>query len=200
MALQVIHTTITEEDYLQGELESEVRHEYVDGYVYAMTGGTDNHATISGNIFSEIRNFLKGKKCKAFNAEMKVRTSKTSFRYPDMMVVCDETSKNNLYKECPVIVVEVISGSSRRIDTITKKREYLNIPTLKEYVLIEQNIAVVEVFRKDNDWNSDRYILGDEVCFTSIGLTLSVEEIYDRVDNEDIQEYLRKKGGEQETG
>ncbi|MBF0428332.1 MAG: hypothetical protein HQL94_05370 [Magnetococcales bacterium] len=66
--------------------------------------------------------------------------------------------------------------------------------------MIEQNIAVVEVFRKDNDWNSDRYILGDEVCFTSIGLTLSVEEIYDRVDNEDIQEYLRKKGGEQETG
>lgn len=194
MALQAIDTMITEENYLKGELESEIKHEYVSGYVYAMTGGTDNHARISGNVFSKMLNFLDGKKCEAFPADMKLKTSKTTFRYPDVMVVCDETSKNNLYKECPVIIVEVISGSSRRTDSVAKKFEYIAIPTLKEYVLIEQNIAVVEVFRRDDDWKSERYFLGDNVCFTSIGLTLSVEEIYQRVDNEDMQEYLGKKG------
>ncbi|MBF0097551.1 MAG: Uma2 family endonuclease [Magnetococcales bacterium] len=200
MPLQVTDCSITEEEYLKGELESEVKHEYVDGYVYAMTGGTDKHATISGNIFAEMRRFLKGKKCQAFTAEMKLKTSETRFRYPDMMVICDETSQSNLYKECPVIIVEVVSGSSRRIDTITKKHEYLNISTLKEYVLIEQDFVDVEVFRKNNGWQSDHYFLGDAILFESIGLTLTVEEIYDRVDNEDMQEYLRKNGrGEQEA-
>ena len=200
MALQATDTTITEEGYLKGELESEVRHEYVDGYVYAMTGGTENHILISGNVFGEIRNFLKGTKCKVFQSDMKVRTLNGNYRYPDVVVVCDETLKNNLYKEHPIIIVEVFSKSTRRTDRVVKKLEYLNIPTLQEYVLIEQDIVDVEVFRKDNDWKSDHYFLGDNVSFTSIGLTLSVEEIYVWVDNEDMQEYLKKKGEEQKTG
>ena len=200
MALQATDTTITEEGYLKGELESEVRHEYVDGYVYAMTGGAENHILISGNVFGEIRNFLKGTKYKVFQSDMKVRTLNGNYRYPDVVVVCDETLKNNLYKEHPIIIVEVFSKSTRRTDRVVKKLEYLNIPTLQEYVLIEQDIVDVEVFRKDNDWKSDHYFLGDNVSFTSIGLTLSVEEIYVWVDNEDMQEYLKKKGEEQKTG
>ena len=183
---------ISLEEYLAGELVSEIKHEYVDGQVYAMTGGTDNHERISGNVFGEIRNFLKGKKCEGFSSGMKVSIPNGNYRYPDVMVVCDETSESNLYKQCPVMIVEVLSGSTRQKDTTKKKREYLSIPALKEYVLIEQDFVDVEVLRRENGWQSDHYFLGDTVLFTSIGFTISVEEIYERVTNEDMVEFMLK--------
>ena len=187
MSLNAKYPFIFEEDYLQGELESEIKHEYVDGIVYAMTGGTDDHARISGNMFAEIRQFLKGKICETFNDEVKVKTPHENYRYPDVMVVCHETSVSKLYKECPVIVVEVLSRSTRRVDKTIKKLEYQNIPTLKEYVLIEQDFVDVEVFRQENGWQSDHYFLGDQVLLSSIGFTISVEEIYERVENDDMR-------------
>ncbi len=172
---------IGEEEYLSGELVSEIKHEYVDGQVYAMTGGTQNHTRIIRNFLVAVSIYLKGKKCESFPSELKVRTSKQSFRYPDVMVVCNDTSENDLYTECPVILVEVLSNSTRQKDRTEKKLEYLNIPTLKEYVLIEQDFIDVEVFRKENSWRSDHYFLGDEITFQSIGFIISVEEIYERV-------------------
>lgn len=172
---------IGKEEYLSGELVSEIKHEYVNGQVYAMTGGTQNHARIIRNFLVAVSIYFKGKKCESFSSELKVKTSKQSFRYPDIMVVCNDTSENDLYTECPVILVEVLSNSTRQKDRTEKKFEYLNIPTLKEYVLIEQDFIDVEVFRKENSWRSDHYFLGDEITFQSIGFIISVEEIYERV-------------------
>ena len=197
MALKKEHELISEEDYLQGELESEIKHEYVDGQVYAMTGGTDNHERISGNIFSGVHGFLRGKKCEIFQSGMKASIPNRNFRYPDVMVVCDETSESNLYKECPVIIAEVLSSSTRKKDKTEKMLEFLSIPTLKEYVLIEQDCVDVEVLRQENGWKPEHYYLGDEVTFTPIEFTISVEEIYERVDNEDMQKFLAKKGEEE---
>ena len=197
MALKQEHELISEEDYLQGELESEIKHEYVDGQVYAMTGGTDNHVRISGDVFRKIQNFLTGKECEAFQSDMKVRIPDGKYRYPDVMVVCDETSKSNLYKECPVIIVEVLSSSTRKNDTTKKMLEYFSIPTLKEYVLIEQDYVDVAVLRQENGWRTEHFYLGDEVTFNSIGFTISVEEIYERVDNEDMQKFFAKKEEEE---
>ena len=190
-ALQEKPVPISEEDYLAGELVSETKHEYVDGQAYAMTGGTRNHSRISGNIFSAMRQFLDGKECEAFNTELKIKTQEGNFRYPDAMVVCDAESSSEQYSDSPVIIVEVLSSSTRRMDSVVKKREYLSIPTLQEYVLIEQDCVDVEVFRKENDWHPDHYFLGDEVHFASIGLTISVEEIYERVTNEDMVKFLQ---------
>lgn len=184
---------VSEEEYLAGELVSEVKHEFVDGQVYAMTGGTDNHARIMRNFLVAASNHLNEKECEAFPSEMKVKTSETRFRYPDVVVVCHETSENHLYKECPVIIVEVLSASSRQKDKTEKKLEYLTIPTLQEYVLIEQDFVDVEVFRKEEDWHSSHYFLGDEVTLASVGLTLSVEEIYARVQNDDMARFLAEK-------
>jgi len=172
---------ISEEEYLSAELLSEGKHEYVDGRIHAMTGGTQNHARIMRNFLVAVSFHLKGKECEAFSSELKVKTSKQSFRYPDVMVLCGNTSESDLYTECPVILVEVLSNFTRQKDKTEKKLEYLNIPTLKEYVLIEQDFVDVEVFRKANDWRSDHYFFGDKITFQSIGFAMSVDEIYERI-------------------
>ena len=187
---------ISEKEYLAGELVNEIKHEYVDGQVYAMTGGTPNHVRISGNIFAEIRNFLKGKKCEALQSDMKVKIAKGNYRYPDVVVICSDSGE--YYTDLPVILVEVLSSSTRRTDKAIKKFEYISIPTLREYVLIEQDFVDVEVLRKENDWRSNHYFLGDEIHFASIGFTISVEDIYERVNNEDMVKFLQVKTEEKE--
>jgi Uma2 family endonuclease len=182
---------ISEEDYLAGELASEIKHEYVGGQVYAMTGGTPNHVKISGNLHAQLWNFLRGKSCDVYQSDMKVKSSEEKYRYPDVLVTCSEIEGS--YTDSPVIIVEVLSSSTRRVDGTIKRLEYLNIPTLKEYLLIEQDFVDVEVCRKENGWKSDHYFLGDEVHLASVGFTISVEEIYERVQNEDMVEFLKVK-------
>ena len=190
-ALKKQQDCISEKEYLAGELVSEIRHEYVDGQVYAMTGGTLNHARIAGNVSREIGNFLKGKECESFQSDVKVKTQGRNYRYPDVMVICSDSEE--YFTDSPVILVEVLSSSTRQTDKTKKKMEYLTIPTLKEYVLIEQDFVDVEVFRKEHDWHSTHYFLGDEVHFASIGYTISIEDIYERVTNEDMVKFLHTK-------
>ena len=109
------------------------------------------------------------------------------------MVDCSDLQGNDSYTESPIIIIEVLSKSTRRTDQTIKRTAYLQIPTLLEYVLIEQDIVDIEVVRKSENWQSKHYFLGDDICFDSVGLTLSVEEIYDRVDNEEMTEWLEKK-------
>ncbi len=188
---------ITQEEYLQGELSSEVKHEYIAGQVIAMTGASDNHDYISGNIFAEFRSYLKNSDCRPFTSDKKLKTSNGNFRYPDCMVVCDNKFEDKYYKTKPVILLKVISRSTRKIDEHDKRMEYINILTLLEYVTIEQDFVKIIVSRKNDNWHSAHYFLGDEIYFESIDLTLSVEEIYFRVENEDMVEFLanKKTGG-----
>ncbi|MFK5985898.1 MAG: Uma2 family endonuclease [Pseudomonadota bacterium] len=188
-----VHNYISIEEYLQGESISEIKHEYVDGEVFAMTGASLSHNRISRNIFGTFIQHLKDSSCEPFSQDMKLKLE-NEYRYPDVMVVCDKDFKDNNYStQTPVIIVEVLSRSTRKIDTTDKIKSYLKIPTLQEYVLIEQGIAVVEIMRKSNNWQSERFYLGDEVCFDSIALTLAVSEVYDRVENEDVTDFLAEK-------
>ncbi|MFK5984333.1 MAG: Uma2 family endonuclease [Pseudomonadota bacterium] len=189
---------ISEDEYLQGELISEVKHEYINGYVYAMAGASRNHNRISNNLIRELGNDLKQKKisCEVFSTDMKVRVSEenTSFFYPDVLVTCDpDDNDSEYYVTSSVIIVEVLSKSTRKYDLTTKKLYYFNIPTLEEYVVIEQDICEVEVFRKSDDWRSTSYFLGDEITCDSIQTTISVEDIYYHVDNEDTVNFLKEK-------
>ncbi len=190
--LRVKDTWINEEDYLTGELTSEVKHEYIDGTVYAMAGASRNHERIAGNVFGELRNFLKNKPCEPFNSDLKIKVG-SRFFYPDVMVVCDEQSRHDYYTESPVIIVEVLSKSSRRRDETTKRIAYQSISSLNEYVLIEQDFVDVEVCRKSEGWISNHYFMGDSVLFEAVNLTLTVEEIYARVDNDDVLAYLQEQ-------
>lgn len=183
---------ITEEDYLQSESFSPVKREYIDGLVYAMTGASHNHSFISGNIFRKFGNHLEGSPCATFMSDTRVRMGK-DYVYPDVLVDCNTISGDDFYSASPVIIVEVLSKSTRKFDTTLKLIRYINMPSLREYVLIEQDIVAVQVLRKSRHWLPEYFYIGDSVTFTSINLTLTVEEIYDRVDNVDMREFRQQK-------
>jgi len=188
---------ISEDEYLEGELISDIKHEYVTGYVYAMAGASVKHNLISNNIVRELSSKLKNtnSSCDVFSSDMKVKISNvtTKFYYPDVMVVCDNKNDDDYYKNSPVLIVEVISKSTRKNDFTTKMMSYFNIPSLEEYVLIEQDLCQVYVYKKNKNWQSISYFLGDEITFESIDTTISVEDIYYHVDNEDVVNFLEEK-------
>ncbi|UOA10294.1 Uma2 family endonuclease [Methylobacter sp. S3L5C] len=194
MSLNYAHEPISEEDYLQGELLAETKHEYIDGQVHAMAGASENHNLLSVNIVTELKNRLKGTPCRAFMADIKVKVG-ANFFYPDVMVVCQEDNDSEYYKTAPVIIVEVLSKSTRRFDQTDKRLRCQRIPTLQEYVLIEQDKGEIQVFSKKDQWQSFYYYLGDDITFSSLGITVSVEDIYYQVNNEDVLDFLREKVG-----
>ena len=180
---------ISEEAYLQDELLREIKHEYIDGAVYAMAGASKNHQRIIANVSGELWTQLKNTPCEPFSSDIKVKIG-SKFFYPDVMVVCKDDSDNDYYTESPVIIVEVLSKSTRRMDETAKKFAYQTLPTLKEYVLIEQDFVDVEVCRRNEGWVSRHYFLGDNVAFESVDLTLSVADIYQRVENDDVNSFV----------
>lgn len=186
---------LSPDQYLAGEPSSEVKHELVDGYAYAMAGASANHERISVNVLSEFRSHLKTSSCEPFGSDMKVRV-RDNFYYPDVLVDCNFDESEPYFTKTPVIIVEVISKSTRKTDEQTKRIEYINITTLQEYVIIEQDYVDVAVFRKSDNWQPTHYFLGEEVQFESIDLTLSVEEIYHRVQNEDMSLFMEGKKAE----
>lgn len=186
---------ITAEEYLEGELANDVKHELIDGYVYAMAGASKNHERISINVLSEFRNHLKNSPCEPFGSDTKVRV-KDNFYYPDVLVDCSVDESKVYYTETPVIIVEVISKSTRKMDVQHKFMKYINIPSLQEYVMIEQDYVDVTVCRRSDEWRSMHYFLGDEVHLASIDLTLPVEEIYHRVHNEDMVAFREQQQAE----
>lgn len=195
MSLNYQQHFITEQEYLAGELVSTVRHEYINGAVYAMAGASKNHDRISGNIFAKFHAHLDGTPCTPFSSDIKVKVE-NNFFYPDVIVVCDDQTEDQYYVEAPLLIVEVLSKSTRRTDQTLKRRAYQQLPSLQEYVLIEQDFVDIEVCRRSNAWCSEHYYLGDEVHFAALDLTLSVATIYARVVNDDMREFLSQPASE----
>ncbi len=188
---------ITEQDYLEGELASDLKHEFIDGQVYAMTGTSDDHNRISVNVLSEFRQQLKGQSCEPFMADMKLKAGENIY-YPDVMVICEsDDADTKLVKHGPAIIVEVLSPSTRRTDLTIKKEAFLSLPSLQEYVVIEQASCQVLVFRRKDNWRASYYFLGDTITFESIDISISVEEVYDRVVNDDITAFLAAREKEE---
>jgi Uma2 family endonuclease len=186
---------ISESDYLEGEKQTDIKHEYIDGDVYAMSGASANHNRIAGNFFTACNVHLKNQHCQPYTSDMKVKMGSKYF-YPDVLVDCSNIAGTSYFTDSPTLIVEVLSKSTRQIDEKIKREAYLQIPTLQEYVLIEQDFVDVEVVRRSKGWQSVHYYLGEEIIFESIGLALTVEDIYSRVDNTDMQEWLQKKADE----
>lgn len=189
MSSAIQNIPISVEEYLKDELIRDIKHELIDGQIYAMAGASANHERISVNILTEFRNHLKNSLCEPFGSDMKVKAG-SKFFYPDVIVDCQFDESQPYYSDNPVIIVEVLSKSTRRIDETTKRFSYMNISGLQEYVLIEQDIVDIEVIRRSEGWISKHYYLGERIHFESIDLTLSVEEIYHRVNNEEMREFI----------
>lgn len=180
---------ISQDEYLAGELMSEVKHEYIDGAIYAMAGASKNHERIIGNVFTKLHAHLENTPCEPFLSDLKIKVA-NNFFYPDIMVVCEDNTDHDYYTESPVLIIEVLSKSTRKTDQALKRMAYQSLPSLNEYVLIEQDFIDVEICRKPNHWQSEHYFLGEEVHFATIALSIPVEAIYTRVVNEEMREFL----------
>ncbi|MBK6758819.1 MAG: Uma2 family endonuclease [Moraxellaceae bacterium] len=189
MANQVVKQQfISEAEYLAGEKIAEIKHEYIDGEVFAMAGASASHNRISLNVARKFGNHLEGKPCQPYISDMKVNVG-TKYFYPDVLVDCSGLNDDSHVTQSPTLIVEVLSKSTRRTDETIKRIAYTQINTLLEYVLIEQDFVDIEVIRRRNGWQSEHFYLGDSVTFEAIGLTLMVEEVYARVNNPELVEW-----------
>jgi Uma2 family endonuclease len=144
---------LTAEAYLEMEENSDVKHEYIDGYIYAMAGAFDPHVTIAGNLFALLRNHVRGSGCRVYISDMKARIeSLNRFYYPDVMVTCDQRDQETpAYKKYPCLIVEVLSDSTEAFDRGDKFADYQVLESLQEYVLINTKRQRVECFQRNNE-------------------------------------------------
>lgn len=174
-------------DYLAGERAAEVRHEYVSGYAYAMTGerpgASARHNRIAGNIFARLNEHLDGDECEPFISDMKIRVAPDLFYYPDVVVTCDKDAADPYFRTEPRLVVEVLSPTTERTDRREKLAAYKNCPSVREYALVSQDGMMVELHRRAGDeWRTELLTEPEEQCaFESVGLTLSLGDIYRNV-------------------
>ncbi len=177
---------LTIEEYLKTEKDRKVRHEYVDGQIFAMAGASKEHNLIAGNIYAALRSHLRGSSCRAFVSDMKVKIKVQKadiFYYPDLLVACHPEDKEKYFKTSPNLMVEVLSNSTENIDKREKHLNYQNLESLQEYVLVSQDEIKVEVHRrnKQDDWAIETLGKDDKLQLDSVGLTLTMAEIYEDV-------------------
>ncbi|MCC6287057.1 MAG: Uma2 family endonuclease [Chitinophagaceae bacterium] len=178
----------TIEEYLAMEEAAVEKHEYYKGDIFAMSGSKVAHNEISGNFFAALHNRLRGKKCKPYNSNQRVHIEANSlFTYPDISVVCDEvlTRNNDNWNILnPVVIIEVLSPSTKNYDRGEKFMLYRDIPTLREYILVDSKSIHIEVFRLNTTlrWELEEYkSLEDLLHIKAINETIPVAEIYDEV-------------------
>ena len=177
---------ISPEEYLKLESESDVKHEYIDGYAYAMAGASDAHVTVSGNLFTLLRNHVRGSNCRVYISDMKARIEKSNrYYYPDVMVTCDERDKQNTTeKKFPCLIVEVLSDSTEAFDRGDKFADYQQLETLQEYVLINVKRQRIECFRRNSEgfWVLQFYTSQDELFqLQSINFQGEMSALYEDV-------------------
>jgi Uma2 family endonuclease len=175
-------------EYLEMENAAVEKNEYYRGEIFAMSGAKINHNKIAGNTYAYLHQQLKGKKCQPFNSDMRVHIEKnTLFTYPDISVFCDEvkTLNNDEYNALnPSIIVEVLSPSTKSYDRGDKFKLYRDIPTLKEYILVDSTSIGIEAYRINNSqhWELEEYKgLEEQLSIPSLQLAIAVHEIYDGV-------------------
>lgn len=185
MIAQIKSYQMTPEEYLEWEPTQEDRYEYVDGEVFAMTGGSKPHNRIAGNLYTALDGYLQDKGCEIYMADVKVQASPTSaYHYPDLVVTCDRRDQNsNQFVQYPCLIIEVLSPSTEAYDRGSKFAQYRKLETLQEYVLIESTAIGVECFRRNAEglWVLHPYEAGDTVTFESIDFSVAIDTLYRQV-------------------
>ncbi|HLP90946.1 MAG TPA: Uma2 family endonuclease [Nostocaceae cyanobacterium] len=176
---------LTPQEYLEWEEKQEIKHEYINGQVFAMTGGTIPHATIALNLASALKNNLRGSQCRAFMSDAKVAVSENGpFYYPDVVVSCHPKDKNAIkFIQYPCLIIEVLSPTTEAYDRGKKFQSYRQISTLQEYILIDAEKIGVDCFRLNEKgfWELHPYREGEELHLTSIDLHFPISMIYEDV-------------------
>lgn len=176
---------MTPQEYLEWEERGEFKYEYVNGEVFAMTGGTIPHTTIALNLASALKSHLRGGGCRTYMADAKVGVSeKGPFHYPDVMVSCDQRDRQAIkFIQYPCLIVEVLSPGTEAYDRGGKFTHYRRIQTLREYVLIDAEKIGVECFRLNDRgiWELHPYEEGAMVHLTSVDFNFPISLVYEDV-------------------
>ncbi len=190
VALKEYFPQLTPAEYLDWEEQQEFRYEYMDGHIYAMSGGTVNHSQIAVNLIIILGSHLRGSGFRVFNSDAKVQTlASNSYCYPDLSVTCDERVREasrdenrnaDRFISYPCLIIEVLSPSTEAYDRGKKFRRYRRSTTLQEYILVSTNEICVDVFQRNErgSWELTTYGEGELVELKSVKLTIPIEEIY----------------------
>lgn len=167
------------DEYLAFEREQPLRHELVDGYLYAMTGASDRHEEIALNLAAALRMQFKGSPCRVYKGDLKIRVA-DEFYYPDVFVRCAEQRGDAYFKTDPVMIAEVLSPGTQRYDRGDKRLAYSQLPTLRDYVLIAQDRMRVEIYRPGDFTYSQRLERPEDMLLLdAIGFSMTLAELYE---------------------
>ncbi|MEY3443752.1 MAG: hypothetical protein RLZZ519_2033 [Bacteroidota bacterium] len=179
---------VSPEDYFAYEKSIDGRAEYFDGMIFDMAGGSKGHGQIPLNMAAELVYALKGKPCIVYNGDVKVKlATEHAYFYPDLSVVCGESDESRIKNEIienPILIVEVLSESTAIKDIGVKFFKYQQIPSLVEYVLVDQFSAMINVLNRNDSggWNVKSYGgMEASIFLESLGLSISLASIYDKV-------------------
>jgi Uma2 family endonuclease len=185
MPLARTKTAFSAEDYLAWEERSPRKHEYWAGEIFAMTGATDAHVTITGNLFTLLRAHVRGSSCRVYMADMKLRVETAdAFFYPDLLVTCaPEDHASSRFKRQPKVLVEVLSATTAAFDRGQKFAIYRQLPSLQEYVLIEQSRMSVECYRRNDQdrWVLQAYGPSETVMLSTLDFSAAIDMLYEDV-------------------
>jgi len=175
------------EEYLEREIQSRTKSEYVDGWIRAMSGSSLRHNRVAGNCFLSLGNQLKHQRCTPFNSDTKVRIVREKskrFYYPDLQVVCQSNDPSSVYLDLPVLIIEVLSPSTRNYDLHEKMEAYLTILSLEYYIVLEQHQPLAIVMRRTQHGFVRETVQGTEstIDLPFLGCWLAMKDIYEGIE------------------
>jgi Uma2 family endonuclease len=176
----------TPEEYFAWEETQLEKHEYIDGEVYAMSGGSKNHSLLAARMITLFSNHLDGSNCDTATSDLRVNIVETSnYTYPDVSVTCDDRDQTTTqYITYPCLIVEVLSDSTEAYDRGGKFRMYRNNPVLQDYLLVSSTSIEMDLYHKNDvgEWMIINYQAGDLIELKSINLSFAIEQIYRNLD------------------
>ena len=174
------------EEYLAGERQSPIKHEYRRGQIYAMVGAKKPHVVIASNLVTELNLHLRDNDCIVLTSDIKVRLEEANcYYYPDVAVTCDERdlSSDEDFILYPSLIIEILSPTTAKFDRGEKFADYQTATSLQEYVLVSQSEMSIESFQKNQQgmWISQTYTKGENINFVTVDFSCPVESIYQKV-------------------
>ena len=178
-AAEPVKTGLTFEEYLELEHISPIKHEFVDGQMFVLADISDKHNRLAGRLYAWLLGAEEGS-CLTFFADMKVRTPDGVGYYSDVLVTCDEADDDAYVKRKPCLIIEILSPSTEAIDRGEKLHHYRTFETLQAYVLVNQEVARVEMYRREDDgsWRYEEREAGESLRMPCLGFELQVDDLY----------------------
>ncbi len=185
VAVQEHFLKLTPAEYLDWEEKQELRYEYLNGEVYAMTGGTVNHGRIAANLIAMLIPHLRRGRCRVQTSDVKVQIAESNdYIYPDVSVTCDDRDKTaTKFIAHPCLIVEVLSPGTAAYDRRDKFNLYRRSESLQDYVLVDTQKIEIDIYSKNDRgrWEIMSYVAGDSIELTSINLTFPIEQVFEDI-------------------